>query len=137
MAAYKTAWENMAAQLQTKLTSSNKGSFNTAIINNVKHFAEDDYDYFCLFDAKDFINKLASNSSFSSFKIDASYTNAVITAHSNAVAYSTAQKGAGNAYGLCMYWVNNSTYSDMSVYSTSQTNFTTWRSICNTYGTHK
>ena len=136
-AAYKTAWENMAAQLQSKLTSSNKSTFNTAIVNNVKHFADDDYDYFCLFDAKDFINKLASNSAFSSFRIDSSYTTAVLNAHADLVAYSTAQKGAGNAYGLCMYWCNNSTYSDMSVYTTSHTNFTTWRSINSTYGTHK
>ena len=136
-AAYKTAWENMAAQLQTKLTSSNKSTFNSAIVSNVKHFADSDYDYFCLFDAKDFINKLANNSAFSSFRIDSSYTTAVLNAHSEFVAYSTAQKGAGNAYGLCMYWCNNSTYSDMSVYSTSHTNFTTWRSINNTYGTHK
>ena len=136
-AAYKTAWENMAAQLQSKLTSSNKSTFNTAIINNIKHFADSDYDYFCLFDAKDFINKLASGSAFSSFRIDSSYTTAVLNAHAQLVAYSTAQKGAGNAYGLCMYWCNNSTYSDMSVYTTSHTNFTTWRSINNTYGTHK
>ena len=136
-AAYKTAWEAMAAQLQSKLTSTNKSSFNSAIINNVKHFADSDYDYFCLFDAKDFINKLASASAFSSFRIDSSYTTAVINAHANLVTYSTAQKGAGNAYGLCMYWCNNSTYSDMSVYTTSHTNFTTWRSINNTYGTHK
>lgn len=136
-AAYKTAWEAMAVQLQGKLTSSNKSTFNTAIINNVKHFADSDYDYFCLFDAKDFINKLASDSSFSSFRIDSSYTTAVLNAHADLVAYSTAQKGAGNAFGLCMYWCNNSTYSDMSVYTTSHTNFTTWRSINNTYGTHK
>ena len=135
--AYKAAWENMAAQLQSKLTSSNKSTFNNAIINNVKHFADSDYDYFCLFNAKDFINKLASSSAFSSFRIDSSYTTAVLNAHAQLVAYSTAQKGAGNAYGLCMYWCNNSTYSDMSVYTTSQTNFTTWRSINNTYGTHK
>lgn len=137
MSAYRTAWENMASQLQSKLTSSNKSTFNSAIINNVKHFADSDYDYFCLFDAKDFINKLASASAFSSFRIDSSYTTAVLNAFADLVAYSTAQKGAGNAFGLCMYWCNNSKYSDMSVYTTSQTNFTTWRSINNTYGTHK
>lgn len=135
-AAYKTAWENMAAQLQGKLTSSNKSTFNNAIVKNVKHFADSDYDYFCLFDAKDFINKLASGSAFSSFRIDSSYTTAVLNAHANLVTYSTAQKGAGNAFGLCMYWCNSSSYSDMSVYTTSHTNFTTWRSINDTYGTH-
>ena len=135
-AAYKTAWENMATQLKSKLTSSNKSTFNSAIKNNVKHYADSDYDYFCLFDAKDFINKLASASGFSSFRIDSSYTTAVLNAHADLVLYSTCQKGAGNSYGLCMYWCNDSTYSDMSVYTTSHTNFTTWRTINNEYGTH-
>ena len=137
-AAYKTAWENMASQLSSKLTSSNKSTFNTAIVNNVKHFADSDYDYFCTFDAWDFVDKLANNSAFSSFKVDASYTTAVKNAHANLVAYNSAQKGAGVAKGVCMYWPNSSSYSDVStVYTTSQTNFTTWRSLCVTYGTHK
>ena len=106
--------------------------------SDVKHFADDDYDYFCLFDAKDFINKLASGSAFSSFRIDSTYTDAVLSAFNDVVAYSTAQKGAGNAYGLCMYWTNSSQYSYISTYyTTAQTNFTVWQSICNTYGTHK
>ena len=138
MSAYKTAWENMAIQLDSKLTSSNKSTFNTAIINNVKHYADDDYDYFCTFDAWDFVDKLANNSAFSSFRIDATYTTAVKNAHANLVAYNLAQKGAGVSKGLCMYWANSSQYSDVStVYSTSQTNFTKWRQINVTYGTHK
>lgn len=138
MSAYKTAWENMATQLKTKLTSSNKSSFNTAIVNNVKHYADSDYDYFCLFDAKDFINKLASNSAFSSFRIDSSYTNAVITAHGNLVKYNCVQKGAGESYGICMYWPNSTSYSYITTYyTTTQTNFTVWQSICSTYGTHR
>ena len=137
MSAYLTAWEVMAAQLKTKLTTSNKTTFNSAIVNNVKHYADSDYDYFCTFDAKDFIEKLASNSAFNSFKIDSSYTNAVLTAFSNLVAYNLAQKGAGKSYGLCMYWPNSTQYSDISTYyTTSETNFTTWRSICSTYGLH-
>ena len=131
---YKTAWENMATQLKTKLTSSNRSSFNTMIKNNVKHFAGDDYDYFCTFDAKDFMNVLASNSTFNP---GSSYTNAVINAFNDLVYYNVAQKGAGNAYGLCFYWTNSTSYSDIDTYySTSETNFTTWRSICSTYGYH-
>ena len=138
ISAYKTAWENMAVQLKTKLTNNNKTTFNNAIINNVKHYADSDYDYFCLFDAKDFINKLASASAFSSFRIDSSYTTAVLNAHSNLVAYSTAQKGAGNSYGICMYWTNNSTYSYISgIYTSTYTNFSEWQSLCSTYGTYR
>jgi len=135
--AYKTAWEEMAAQLNGKLTSSNKSNFNKAITGSVKHYADTDYDYFCLFDAKDFVTKLASHSSFSTYKVDAKYTEAVLAAHAKLVAYSTAQKGAGNSFGLCMYWCNSSKYSDMSVYTTSDTNFLSWRTINNTFGQHK
>ena len=137
MSSYKTAWENMASALKSKLTSSNRSSFNNAIKNNVQHYADNDYDYFCLFDAKDFINSLASVSAFSSFRIDSSYTNAVINAFNDLIAYSSAQRGAGDSYGLCMYWPNSTSYSDVNtVYSTSQTNFTTWRTICVDFGYH-
>ena len=136
-AAYKTAWENMASQLNSKVTNSNKSSFNSAITSNVKHYADSDYDYFCTFDAWDFVDKLANNSAFSSFRIDSSYTTAVKNAHANLVAYNLAQKGAGVSKGLCMYWPNSSQYSDVSTYyTTSETNFTTWRSFCVNKGTH-
>ena len=136
-AAYKTAWENMAAQLNSKVTSSNKSSFNSAITSNVKHYADSDYDYFCTFDAWDFVDKLANNSAFSNFRIDSSYITAVKNAHANLVAYNLAQKGAGVSKGLCMYWPNSSQYSDVSTYyTTSETNFTTWRSFCVNKGIH-
>ena len=136
-AAYKTAWENMASQLNNVVTSSNKSSFNSAITSNVKHYADSDYDYFCTFDAWDFVDKLANNSAFSSFRIDSSYTTAVKNAHANLVAYNLAQKGAGVSKGLCMYWPNSTQYSDVSTYyTTSETRFTTWRSFCVNKGTH-
>lgn len=136
-AAYKTAWENLAAQLNSVVTSSNKSSFNSAITSNVKHYADSDYDYFCTFDAWDFVDKLANNSAFSDFRVDSSYTTAVKNAHANLVAYNLAQKGAGVSKGLCMYWPNSSQYSDVSTYyTTSETTLTTWRSFCVNKGTH-
>lgn len=135
--AYKTAWENLAAQLNSTVTSSNRSSFNTAITSNVKHYGDTDYDYFCTFDAWDFVDKLANNSAFSSFKVDSTYTDAVKTAHANLVAYNLAQKGAGVSKGLCMYWPNSSQYSDVSTYyTTSETTLTTWRSFCVNKGYH-
>ena len=136
-AAYKTAWENLAAQLNSKVTTSNKSSFNSAIISNVKHYADSDYDYFCTFDAWDFVDKLANNNAFSNFRVDASYITAVKNAHANLVAYNLAQKGAGVSKGLCMYWPNSTQYSDVSTYyTTSETTLTTWRSFCVNKGTH-
>lgn len=135
--AYKTAWEDMASQLNSVVTSSNKSSFNSAITSNVKHYGDSDYDYFCTFDAWDFVDKLANNSAFSSFRIDSSYTTAVKNAHANLVAYNLAQKGAGVSKGLCMYWPNSTQYSDVSTYyTTSETRFTTWRSFCVNKGYH-
>ena len=136
-AAYKTAWENLATQLNNKVTTSNKSSFNSAITSNVKHYADSDYDYFCTFDAWDFVDKLANNSAFSSFSVDSSYITAVKNAHANLVAYNLAQKGAGVSKGLCMYWPNSTQYSDVSTYyTTSETTLTTWRSFCVNKGTH-
>ena len=136
-AAYRTAWENLAAQLNSVVTTSKKSSFNSAITSNVKHYADSDYDYFCTFDAWDFVDKLASNSAFSNFRVDSSYITAVKNAHANLVAYNLAQKGAGVSKGLCMYWPNSSQYSDISTYyTTSETTLTTWRSFCVNKGTH-
>ena len=135
--AYKTAWENLATQLNSKVTSSNKSSFNSAITSNVKHYGDSDYDYFCTFDAWDFVDKLANNSAFTSFKPDTSYITAVKNAHANLVSYNLAQKGAGVSKGLCMYWPNSSQYSDVKTYyTTSETRLTTWRSFCVNRGTH-
>ena len=135
--AYKTAWENLATQLNSKVTTSNKSTFNSAITSNVKHYADSDYDYFCTFDAWDFVDKLANNSAFSNFRVDSSYTTAVKNAHANLVAYNLAQKGAGVSKGLCMYWPNSTQYSDVSTYyTTSETTLTTWRSFCVNKGTH-
>lgn len=135
--AYKTAWENLASQLNSKVTSSNRSSFNSAIVSNIKHYGDTDYDYFCTFDAWDFVDKLANNSAFSNFRVDSSYITAVKNAHANLVAYNLAQKGAGVSKGLCMYWPNSTQYSDVSTYyTTSETTLTTWRSFCVNKGYH-
>ena len=128
--AYKNAWEAMAQALYSKVTNSNRSSFNSAITSNVYHFAESDYDYFCTFDAYDFIDKLASNSAFSLFRIDSSYTTAVKNALANLVGYSVVQRKASRCKGVAMYWCNSSQYSDVGTYYTeSETNFTYWRQL--------
>ena len=128
--AYKNAWEAMAQALYSKVTNSNRSSFNSAITSNVYHFAESDYDYFCTFDAYDFIDKLASNSAFSLFRIDSSYTTAVKNALANLVGYSVVQRKASRCKGIAMYWCNSSQYSDVGTYYTaSETNFTYWRQL--------
>ena len=130
MSAYITAWNNMATQLGTKLSSSNKSSFNT-LVKSAKYYADSDYTYYGIFDAKDFINKLAANSTFNP---GSSYTNAVLTAFNNLVAYSSCGKGAGNSNGLCMFWSVSSNCAKGTYYTASMTKFTDWRTLVTTYG---
>ena len=130
MQAYITAWNNMATQLGTKLNANNKSSFNT-LVKSAKYYADSDYTYYGIFDAKDFINKLASNSTFNP---GSSYTNAVLTAFNNLVAYSSCGKAAGNSYGLCMFWSISSNCSKGTYYTAAMTKFTAWRTLVTTYG---
>ncbi len=129
---YKTAWENFASQLKSKFTSSNKSSF-ASLVKSAKYYADSDYGYFGMFDVKDFISKLQKNSTF---KVDSSYTDAVLDAHTKLVGYSKIGAKAGNSNGLCMYWCVNSDGADVlsSCYTKSETPLTTWQSLAQTYG---
>ena len=123
---YRTAWEDMAGQLKNKVNSDNKDDFND-LVESAKHYADYYYTSYGLFDAKDFVKKLASNSTFNP---GSSYTNAVLNAHSNFVAYSSAGKGAGNSFGLCMFWKISSSSSSYS----SSYGFSNWAYLNSNYG---
>ena len=133
MAAYKTAWENMANYLNTNiLTSSNKAAFQT-LIAGCKHFADDDYTYFGTFDAKDFLTKLSANSTFNKLSLS-SYISAAQSALSDLIGYSSCGKAAGNANGLCMFFSISSNCYKSTYYKASETNFINWRQINNSFG---
>ena len=127
---YMVAWENMANQLKSKITSSNKSSWNT-LVDSAKHFAGDDYAQVGIFDAKDFVNKLAANSTFNP---GSTYTNAVLSAHSALVKYNVAQKGAGNAFGLSLFYDIEGQAGRDDCYTDDDTNFTNWKYIVDNYG---
>ena len=127
-AEYREAWEAMATSLRSKITSGNKDDFND-LIDTCKHYAEESYEGYGLFDAKDFVNKLAKDSTFKTGN-----TEAVLAAHSKFVEYSLAGKGAGESYGVCLYWCFNSRYKDDNPYEAGKdTNFTNWAYLSNTY----
>ena len=130
MPAYITAWNNMATQLSSKISSGGKSSFND-LVKTAKHYADDDYTYYGIFDAKDFVTKLSNSAKFNP---GSEYTNAVLTAFSNLVAYSSCGKGAGNSYGLCMFWAVSSNCYKGTYYTASMTKFTAWRTLVTTYG---
>ena len=130
MSDYVTAWDNMSVELKKKITSSNKTSFNN-LVKSAKHYADSDYIYYGLFDAKDFLSKLSSNETFNP---GSSYISAVNTAFSKLVKYSSKGKGAGESYGLALFWAVSSNCGKSTYYKDTMTEFTEWRSIVTTYG---
>ena len=120
----------MASALKSKVTSSTKSDFND-LVDTVKHYADEDYVGFGLFDAKDFVNKLASSSKFNP---GSTYTDAVLSAHSKLVGYSSCGKGAGKSHGVCMFWCIDSTYKNVNPYTAgTDTNFTNWAYLSNNF----
>lgn len=122
---YMEAWEAMSAQLLNKVTSSNKSSFNSIVIGSYDF--ESAYGY-GLYDAKDFVNKLKSNSTFNP---GTSYIDDVLDAHAKFVAYNKTGSSASKAYGLSLQWKG----SYISYKNGTNTHFTNWCNLCNTYGT--
>lgn len=127
---YMNAWENMATALKSKITSSNKRSFND-LVDDTKHYADTDYDYYGLFDAMDFVNLLSNDSTFNP---GSSYTSAVTTAYSKLLGYASCGKGAGNSNGLCMFWCISGSYRRVNPYTAGvDTHFSNWAYLSNTY----
>ena len=138
MSAYKSAWETMSSTINSMISSYGKSNFQT-LMKTCQYYGSDSdcegYSYFGILDAKDVVNKIRATSAFSSASTQ---TSAVLTAFNNLVAYSKAGTQAGNSYGLCCFFPmkdgSGYTCSTSSVYTSSQTNFTNWRSIVTSYG---
>jgi len=138
MAAYKSAWETMASTINSMISSYGKSNFQTLMKTCQDYGSDSDcegYSYFGIIDAKDVVNKIRATSAFSGASTQ---TSAVLTAFNNLVAYSKAGTKAGNSYGLCCFFPmkdgSGYTCNTSSVYTSSQTNFTNWRSIVTSYG---
>ena len=138
MAAYKSAWETMSSTINSMISSYGKTNFQT-LMKTCKCYGSDSdcegYSYFGILDAKDVMNKIKGTSAFSSASTQITNT---LTAFTNLVAYSSCGRGAGQSYGLCCFFPmtdgSGYTCSTSSVYTSSQTNFTNWRSIVTSYG---
>ena len=131
---YVTAWNSMAAQLNNKVTSSNRSTFND-LVASCKYYADESYTAYGLFDAKDFINKLKANSTFNP---GTEYTSAVLDllqdGSGHLIEYQSKGKGAGNSYGLAMFWAVDSDCEKGTYYKESMTKFSTWRSFVQSKG---
>ena len=88
---------------------------------------------FALFDIKDFFNKISTLSQFQGSTIAGKITTAK-NALSQLVIYSVDGDAAGEAYGLALFFSLVSSAYRTSVYTSSQTNFSNWRSVVNSYG---
>ena len=123
----------MAEQLKSKINDGNKSAFAT-LVTSCKSYGEDDYtdDYldYCVFDAKDFINKLSSNSTFNP---GSTYTNAVLTALENFIGYNRVGSIAGNSNGVTMFFPAGGYPEVDTYYKESMTRFTNWRYLVTHY----
>lgn len=138
METYKTAWENMSLTLKNNIGTyeSSGNKFYQYLIDNVKHFGDASgsygYEDLGIFDVKDFLNKVKNNSTL--YNGLSSIINQIDAAFNNLVICNEKGSSAGNANGLCFYFDTGAYCYPSSVYSTSQTNFTNWRSIVTKYG---
>ena len=118
---YYTKFEALSAAIKSTVQN-NSNAFKT-LLKSVKSFGDDGYSgiySFGTIDGYDFLNKLGSNSKFSSFK---NQIDEVKAAYKSLVAYSKAGTGAGNANGLIVIAAIYVSY------PASETRFTNWRSL--------
>ncbi len=133
MSAYKTAFDAFATALSNKLNSSKvkANTFKSWVLNNVKYYGEEDVDYFCTFDAYDFVTQIRG----SQYDPGGTYCYDVQQAFNNLVGHNAKGSGAGNSYGLALVYGNSSAYRlGTYYYGTDETNFSSWRSFNTNYG---
>lgn len=121
MGNYFNKFEAMSAAIKDKVNS-NKSTFKN-VINSCKKY--ESFSRFGLFDGKDFLNKLASNSTFSSF---ATQINDAKTALSDMIIHNAKGTAAGNSNGLA-FFAPLGTYGTATSYPSNQTHFNNWKSL--------
>ena len=118
---YFNKFEAMSAAIKNTV-SSNKSTFNS-VINSCKKY--ESFDRFGLFDGKDFLNKLASNSKFTSF---ATQINDAKTALSEMIIHNAKGNAAGNSNGLA-FFAPLGTWGTATSYPSQQTHFNSWKAL--------
>ena len=87
--------------------------------------------YFGTFDAYDFLTKIGTKSQFSSLSTKIKTAQDAIE---DVVIYNKIGGEAGESHGLCLFFPTSSDAAKATYYAASETNFTQWRSMVNTYG---
>jgi len=122
MSDYYASFESLAASLKSKITSSNKSSF-LSLVTSAKYYGDDEANYYCIYDAMDFLNKLNNNSTFNP---GSALVNDTITKLSSLIGYNKIGSRAGNSNGLCLFFSTDSDSEQDTYYNASMTNFTNW-----------
>ena len=130
MSAYKTSFEKMAKRLYSNYSS----IYSTlkTIASSSKNYGEyvdghTTYKYdFALFDAKDMLSKMKTNSYFKSDSELIGYINECISQISDIVIHNTIGDDAGNSNGISLFF--NYEYYEYP-YTANDTNFYYWRLI--------
>lgn len=135
MSAFSTAFEKMAGQISTVVTSSSKWSTLKTLMNSCQRFGAATVNnqtvyQFDIFDIQDFCEKIAASSTY---KTTVTAVSEMKTALTDLVAYNKYGNDSSDACGLCMF-CPVSGYSYSYGYASGETGFTTWQTFVKKYG---
>ncbi|MBO4856834.1 MAG: Ig-like domain-containing protein [Bacilli bacterium] len=135
MSAYLTAFESLASKLTTVITSSSVWTRFKNVCNSAQRYGAQTYQgttyyLFDVFDVSTFITKMQSNTTFKNQC--SSQLTTLKTALTNLVVYE--KHGSQTSGGGLCFFCPISGYAAHVEYDEYETNFTTWRLLCEKYG---
>ena len=102
---------------------------NYGIVYENGYYVDHGYNYFGTFDVADFLDKLSNKYSALSSKVEE--TKAALN---QLVVYKNNGDEAGNSNGLCLYFPLHTMCQKATYYSATETNFSAWRTVVNSFG---
>lgn len=105
------------------------GNYGAEYVSEYGCYVDWGYNYFGTFDVYDFLNKLESKYSNLSSEISA-----VRNELNQLVVYNKIGGQAGESYGLCLYFPLHQACQKSKAYTSSETDFSSWRTVVNSFG---
>lgn len=138
MDAFSTAWESMAGQLDDVVMDRASWNAFESLVNACQRFgAYHDEDsgstsyQFDIFDIQDFCDAIEAKSVYSAVTA----INDVETSYQEVIDYNVYGKDSADASGLC-FFCPLSGYTYASSYASSETNYSSWKALVDTYGSY-
>lgn len=130
MPLYRLAWEYMSLNLSKVITSSSAWTTFKNLVKKCQQFGYDDsYGYtFDVYDLGDFIAAMKANLKYSTTGVEL-----VEEAFQDLLVYNIYGKNSADASGLC-FFAAICGYSSKDDYNSTQTNFSNWLKLNETYG---